>query len=269
MSDEGSRNFHRANRNVLGKRVVHALLIKPALRHAFGGVYAYIDPAALGLRGRPHYPVILCMTHSGWYDGYLAFVLNERVFHRDGYLMMEEVNLARYFFFTWVGVFGIDRDNVRSALASIEYISEVLSEGENKLLCMFPQGTMRHPDLRPLKLYSGVATIARRVGRCAIVPAAVRYDFIMDQAPDAFLRLGPPILVDTEKSPVNSRELTERLTAALTTAADQLHADISAYNRAPYRRLMAGRGSINKIWDNAVKVAGRAKRVLFKSGRLP
>ncbi len=265
MSEEGYHKFHRANRNALGNRLVQTLLIKPALRRAFGGIYAYIDPEVLRQRGRSQYPIILCMTHSGWYDGYIAFVLNERVFHRDGYLMMEEVNLARYFFFTWAGVFGIDRDNARSALASIEYISGILSEGKNKLLCMFPQGTMSHPDLRPLKLYSGVATIARRVGKCAIIPAAVRYDFIMDQAPGAFLRLGPPILVDTEKSPVNSRELTNRLTEALTMAADQLHADISAYNRAPYRRLMAGRGSVNKIWDDAVKMAGRAKNLLFKS----
>jgi chlorobactene lauroyltransferase len=267
MSEEPK--FHRANRNALGNRLVQTVLIKPALRHAFGGIYAYIDPAVLRLRGQPQCPVILCMTHSGWYDGYLAFVLNERLFHREGYLMMEEVNLARYFFFTWAGVFGIDRDNVRSALASIDYISRVLSEGENKLLCMFPQGTMRHPDLRPLKLYSGVATIARRVGRCAIVPAAVRYDFIMDQAPDAFLRLAPPILINAEKSTVNSKELTNRMTDALTTAADQLHADIIAYNRAPYRRLMAGRGSINKLWDDTVQAVGKAKDLIFKSGRLP
>ena len=38
------------------------------------------------------------MTHSGWFDGHIAFILNERVFHYDGYMMMEEVNLARYFF---------------------------------------------------------------------------------------------------------------------------------------------------------------------------
>jgi 1-acyl-sn-glycerol-3-phosphate acyltransferase len=178
--------------------------------------------------------------------------------------MMEEVNLARYFFFTWAGVFGIDRDNVRGALASIEYISGILSAGENKLLGIFPQGTMRHPDLRPLKLYSGVASIARKVGRCAIVPVAVRYDFGMDQAPDAFLRIGPPIMVDGDKSPINSRELTNLLTEALTSAADQLHFDVTAYDRAPYRRLMAGRGSINKMWDKVVRAANKVKKTIFR-----
>jgi 1-acyl-sn-glycerol-3-phosphate acyltransferase len=248
--------FHRARKNALGGWLVQTLLIKPALRRAFGGVYAYVDPAVLAVRRDRACPIVLCMTHSGWYDGYLASLLKERVFHRDGYLMMEEANLARYFFFTWVGVFGIDRDDVRGALASIEYISAILRDGEGKMLCMFPQGTMRHPDRRPLKLYSGVAAIARKVGRCALVPVAVRYDFLMDQAPDAFLRLGAPIMVDARRSPVHARELTGTLTTALTSAADRLHADVRAYNSAPYRRLMSGRGSINKLWDRAVKRLG-------------
>jgi 1-acyl-sn-glycerol-3-phosphate acyltransferase len=252
MSEEPT--FHRANKNALGDRLVQTMLIKPGLKRAFGGVYAYVDPATLAVRKDASCPILLCMTHSGWYDGYLAFLLNQRIFHRDGYLMMEEVNLARYFFFTWAGVFGVDRDNVRSALASIDYISGVLSEGSGKMLCMFPQGAMRHPDLRPLKLYGGVATIARRLGRCAIVPAAIRYDFLMDQAPDAFLRLGPPIMVDVQRSPVNAKELTNTLTQALTAAADRLHAGVSAYDHAQYHRLMSGRGSINKVWDEVVKI---------------
>jgi hypothetical protein len=123
------------------------------------------------------------------------------------------------------------------------------------MLCIFPQGTMRHPDLRPLKLYSGVAAIARKVGRCALVPVAVRYDFLMDQAPDAFLRLGASIMVDAQRSPVHARELTGTLTAALTAAADRLHADVRAYELASYRQLMSGRGSINKLWDRIVKTA--------------
>jgi 1-acyl-sn-glycerol-3-phosphate acyltransferase len=264
MSEEPS--FHRANKNALGNRLVQAVLIKPGLRRAFGGIYVYVDPATLEVRKDAACPIVLCMTHSGWYDGYLAFLLNQNVFHRDGYLMMEEVNLARYFFFTWVGVFGVDRDNVRSALASIGYISGVLSEGEGKMLCMFPQGTMRHPDLRPLKLYSGVATIARRVGRCAIVPAAIRYDFLMEQHPDAFLRLGPPIIVDTQRSPVNAKELTNNLTEALTAAADHLHVDVSAYNHAQYRRLMAGRGSINNLWDEVVRKVRGASQFYKRPG---
>lgn len=253
MSD--GAHFRRASKNPVGGWLVEKLLLTPSLKRAFGGVYAYIDPATLRLRTDKSCPLIFCVTHSGWYDGHIAFVLNDRIFRRDGYLMMEDVNLARYFFFTWLGVFGVDRDNVRNALASIDYISGILREGENKALYMFPQGAMHHPDERPLKLYSGVATIARKVGRCALVPVAIRYDFVMEQAPVAFIHVGQPIAVDADKSPVNAKVLVNLLIDALTADADRLHADVSTYNCQPYRRLMSGRGSSNKIWDNFLRLS--------------
>ena len=256
--------FHKANKNVLGAWVAQTLLVKPALKRAFGGIYVHIEHDALKLRRGVPYPVLVCLTHSGWYDGHIVFLLNDRIFRFDGYMMMEEVNLARYFFFTWMGVFGVDRDNVRNALASIEYICGILREGRNKALFVFPQGTMRHADERPLQLYSGVATIARKLGRCAIVPVAVRYDFRMDQAPEAFLRVGAPIQIDTEKRPVNSKELMIKLTEVLTEEADKLHADVSTYALEGYRRLMSGRGSINKAWDAVIQLWGRARRLVSR-----
>ena len=115
-----------------------------------------------------------------------------------------------------------------------------------------------------MKLYSGFATIARRLGRCAILPVAVRYDFRMDQAPEAFLRVGGTILIDTEQTPVNAKELTNRLTEVLTQEADRLHADVSTYELGSYRRLMSGRGSINKAWDAIMHLWGRAKRLVSR-----
>src|SRR5215211_7783305 len=101
---ETTAKFHKANKNPPGKWVVYTLLLTRGLKRAFGGVYARIDPAALRLRRKAPYPLIFCLTHSGWYDGHIAAILNERVFKHDPYLMMEEPNLARYWFFTWMGV---------------------------------------------------------------------------------------------------------------------------------------------------------------------
>lgn len=253
--------FHRANKNPLGEWVVYNLLLVRGLRHAFGGVYARIDPATLRLRGHAPYPVIFCLTHSGWFDGHLAALLNKRIFGHDAYLMMEEPNLARYWFFTWAGVFGIERDDPRKALASIEYITRILREGRNKTLWMFPQGTMRHPDNRPLKLFGGVANIARRVGRCSIVPVAIRYDFMMDQAPDAYVRMGAPIMF-APQAEGGSRQLTDELREAMEVQADLLHAEISAYDRQGYKRVLSGRGSVNKVWDGVLRSVGRVRRKL-------
>lgn len=259
---EATAKFHKANKNPLGKWLVYTLLLRRGLKKAFGGLYVRVDPAAQKLRRNAPYPLIFCMTHSGWFDGHIAAMLNESIFKHDPYLMMEEPNLARYWFFTWAGVFGIDRDEPRNALASIEYITEELKHKRNSTLWMFPQGTMRHPDERPLKLFGGVANIARRLGRCAVIPVAIRYDFMMEQAPDAYVRIGAPIAFDPARTPINARQFTEQLREAMEAQADLLHAEISAYDKSGYKQILKGRGSINKLWDNVLRLLGTAKRLV-------
>ncbi len=111
-----NRAFHTANKHPVGEWLVGRVLIQGALRRAFGGVYAKVHPAALRLRGQANLPIIFCATHSGWWDGHVAYILNKRVFRRDAYLMMEQAQLARYSFFTWVGAFGIDKHAARNGL---------------------------------------------------------------------------------------------------------------------------------------------------------
>jgi len=259
MAQEAA-SFHKANKNSLGEWVVYRFLLSAGLKRAFSGLYVSIAPSTLRLRHDTADPIIYCMTHSGWFDGHIAAVLNKRVFKHDAYLMMEEPNLARYFFFTWAGVFGIDRDHPRNALASIHYISDILNSGPNKALWMFPQGVMRHPDARPIEVFGGAANIARRVGRCYIVPVAIRYDFTVDQAPGAFVRIGPPILFNASSAIGSAREVTQILGQAMEVEADCLHNDIAAYNTHAYKRLLAGRGSVNKGWDAVVRMAHKVVR---------
>ena len=251
--------FHKANKNALGEWVVYRFLLSAGLKRAFSGLYVSIDPLTLRLRQDTTDPIIFCMTHSGWFDGHIAAVLNKRVFKHDAYLMMEEPNLARYFFFTWSGVFGIDRNHPRNALASIHYISDILKSGPNKALWMFPQGIMRHPDARPIEVFGGAANIARRVGGCHIVPVAIRYDFIADQAPGAFVRIGPAILFNANTTR-DARQMTRMLGEALEVEADRLHSDIAEYDTHAYKRILAGRGSVNKGWDVVVRMARKVVR---------
>ncbi|MFL5731717.1 MAG: lysophospholipid acyltransferase family protein [Chloroflexia bacterium] len=253
------QNFHKANKNRAGDWVVNHLLILPAARRAFGGVYVYVHPAALSLRGKAAVPAIFCATHAGWWDGYLAGIINRNVFKHDGYLMMEEDSLKRYPFFTWTGVFGVDRDHPRKALASIHYSAQLLAGHTGSALWIFPQGTITHPDARPLRLYGGVAAIARRVGRCALVPVALRYEFRMEQAPDAFAHAGPPLVIDAQAERLSSKDITSRLEAAMVGASDALRDDLVSNNLRAYRRILSGRGSSNRIWDGLLRVLGTGR----------
>jgi 1-acyl-sn-glycerol-3-phosphate acyltransferase len=251
--------FHTANKNPLGEWLVTRVLMQPTASRVFHDIHVYADPAALRLSREPELPAIFCATHTSWWDGYMAGLLNRRVFKRDSYLMMEEANLARYWFFTWIGVFGVDRDDPRKATASIEYSSSLLSGEQNRALWIFPQGTITHPDKRPLGVYGGVSHIARRVGRCAIVPVALRYEFRLEQAPDAFARIGSPLLHDPAKERLSSKEATARLDAAMSQNDDRLHADLVEGRLGSYRTILRGRKSVSAVWDNLVGVFNSGK----------
>ena len=255
--------FHPANKNALGYWLLTRLVLR-SLRRAFGGVYLYLHPEARSIKGMAEVPVIYCCTHGGWWDGYLSYIINESTLKRDGYLMMEEVHLATVPFMTWGGVFGIDRHDPRKALASIEYIIDILKTGTGKALCIFPQGTITHPDKRPLGLYGGVGNIVRRLPRCAVLPVAIRYEFLLEQAPDIFIRTGAPLLSDTQQGRLASSAVNAQIEQAMLTVADRLHDDVVEGNLQPYRRVLRGRGSVNRTW---VKVRGMADRVRSLFGR--
>ena len=245
----------------LGEWLVGEGMMRPALRRAFGGVYVSVHPDALRASKQDGLPLIFCATHSGWWDGHMAFILDRQVFHKDPYVMMEERQLSRYPFFTWVGAFGVVKEDARSALASIEYISGVLASESNAALWMFPQGEMAHPDLRPIQVFGGAARIAHHLERCALVPVALRYDFLREQAPVALARVGVPIFAG-KAAPISAKELTRLLRERLTSVADGLRADLYAYPATGlkgYRCILRGRGSVNTNWD---RVRALAKKLI-------
>jgi 1-acyl-sn-glycerol-3-phosphate acyltransferase len=251
--------FHPANKNIIGSWVLTRLLLLPALRRTFRGVYLYLYPQAKELRAEPDVPVIYCSTHTGWWDGYMSYVVNDRTLRRDGYLMMEEVHLAGVPFMTWAGVFGIDRHDPRKALASIEYIVDILTHSPNTALYMFPQGTITHADRRPLGLYGGVGNLARRLGRCAVLPVAVRYEFLLEQAPEVFVRIGAPLRFDMEHERLSSAEVNARVEEAMTATADRLQANIVEGDTRAYRQVLRGRVSVNRRWQAVTERVGRLR----------
>jgi 1-acyl-sn-glycerol-3-phosphate acyltransferase len=121
---------------------------------------------------------------------------------------------------------------------------------------VFPQGTLIPNDRRPLRLYSGLARLAQRVGQVQLVPVAFRYEFLQEQRPDAFASIGPPRLL-TPATPIHPRALTTELTAALTAEVDALHADITAEQFAGFTTILRGKQGIDRIFD---ALASRGRR---------
>jgi 1-acyl-sn-glycerol-3-phosphate acyltransferase len=191
------------------------------------------------LRGRePSVPLVLYANHSSWWDGLLAFQVG-RFCKLDQYAMMEERQLREYPFHRKLGAFGVVRESARDGARSIEYASGLLRK-TSRALWIFPQGKTIQNDARPLVLYNGAARIIERAGEADASPVAIRYEFLDDYRPEAFVRIGAAgrLIADAN---FNAKRLTEFLTKSLTSTLDELRDDIIAGDFAAYEEIVAPR----------------------------
>jgi len=67
-------------------------------------------------------------NHNTWWDALNPLLLNERVIGKRARAMMDEEQLLRYPFFRRLGVFSINRQHPRKALASLDHAVRLLNE---------------------------------------------------------------------------------------------------------------------------------------------
>lgn len=246
-----------AKKSPFWNKVIYATLMKPALHGAFHAVrFQQVQPWPAEM------PVIIYGNHSSWWDAHVPMTANEERWRRDGYVMVEDKQLARYGFFRYAGAFSVNRNDGRSAMQSLAYAVERLTEAPNRMLLIFPQGEILANDARPLKFFAGMGHIVKRVaqaGAVALVPFALRYEFIGEQKPEAFMRVGAPAVVSGQ---VDAKAITAQMEAALTNELDRLRDDVIAYRLDGFETLVAGVWSINRVWD-----AVRGKRQIKEVGR--
>ena len=244
-----------AKKSLFWNKVIYSLLMKPALRGGFHAVhYCQAQPFPSDM------PVLVYGNHSSWWDAHLPMAANEERWHRDGYVMMEDKQLSRYGFFRYCGAFGVSRSDGRSAMQSVAYAVERLTEAPNRLLLVFPQGEIRANDVRPLQFFAGVGHVVKRVAPVtpvALVPFALRYEFIGEQKPEAFISVGAPAVVTGQ---VDAKAITAQMEAALIDELDRLREHVVAYRLDGFETLVAGAWSINRIWD-AVRGRRQIKNV--------
>jgi len=231
-----------ARKNSAFERLFLAYL-KASLRKHFAGVhvggtesFARID------RSRP---LILYGNHSNWWDGLIAFFLSQTVLHVDSYMMMEERQLRRYMFFRRLGAFSVVRESPRQAFESMRYASSLLLK-PNTGVWIYPQGVMVPNDVRPLKFFQGVARLAAMHDDVQLVPVALRYEFLMEQRPEAFALIGESGMPAGKLGPA---ELTAELEKRLTALLDKLRSVVTKGELQGFTRLLSGRASVNTLHD--------------------
>jgi chlorobactene lauroyltransferase len=250
----------RAQKNPLLNKLIYTALIKSGLRNSFFRVnlrQATPSPKP----GGP--PVLLFCNHSAWWDGHLVMALNEERLKRNGYVMVEHTQLVRYQFFRAIGAYSVDRQDARSAIETLTYCTELMTTVPNIMMLIAPQGEILANDIRPLTFFGGVGRVvkevAERVGACAAYPIALRYEFIGEQKPEAFISVGAPLLY-LRGEPISAKKITRDMQTMLTLELDGLRKDVVGYKLDGFETLVDGAWSINRWWD-AVRGKTQIKQV--------
>ena len=125
--------------------------------------------------------VIAAPNHSCWFDGCVDLYLSRTLLRRRTYLMMGEPELRKYKVFSSLGVFS----------PSVRYIVRELQEHRGSIFWIYPQGEML-PARVPLEVREGALLVSEKTG-APVVPVAHRFEFVKDDHPEIFVRIGTPL----------------------------------------------------------------------------
>lgn len=245
-----------AAKNWLGDELLYRLFARRSVRRQFDRVWLQV----LGPLPDPKYsgPLILYLNHSSWWDGYMMYLIHRVVLRGryDVHLLMEEKQLRSYRFFTWSGAFSVNRHDPEDALRAQRYAARLLRARPNRALFIFPQGKIVPNDQRPLVTYPGIARIVALAGEVTLCPVALRYEFLGQQWPHAFIRIGP---AHRPANPQDQAATLAEITSRLTAAVDALRDDVVGQRMDRFAPLLQGRRGIDKTWD-AVRDLLRLRR---------
>lgn len=83
---------------------------------------------------------LLLANHYSWWDGFIVYHLNQRLFRKKAYVMVLDATIKQWGFMRHLGAFSI-KPGSRDMAASLSYAAGILSNPGN-LLLLFPQGRL-------------------------------------------------------------------------------------------------------------------------------
>jgi hypothetical protein len=87
------------------------------------------------------------------------------------------------------------------------------------------------------------------LGEAWCVPVAIRYEFLHEQQPEAWVSIGEPELLSSE-SFSNKQNITEHISIRLTNLMDEVRDEIMHHRVQGYRMVIQGKMSVEKRWDS-------------------
>jgi 1-acyl-sn-glycerol-3-phosphate acyltransferase len=191
-----------AARHVCGFDATFSRYVRWLLRRSFRGIWVCRD-ASFPLDG-----FVAISNHASWWDGLIPYAVQGAIAPDvPFFLMMDESQLRRYWFFRYAGAFSVDAGSPRDSARSIAYAGDRAAGGGG--VWIYPQGRLESRD--PQRLHRGYVHAARRAQKPVVV-VALRLAFLESQRPDAFVDIAPALSVHDANLDARALEtLRERL----------------------------------------------------------
>lgn len=133
-------------------------------------------------------PLLLIGNHFSWWDGFIAYRLNDLFLHKKFHIMMLEEQLESRLFLNKAGAFSIKRGS-RSVVETLSYTSGLLHDADN-MVVVYPQGVITSIHRRPVQFERGTERIiAGASDKLMILFYVALPDWYSEKKPGLYVRV--------------------------------------------------------------------------------
>jgi 1-acyl-sn-glycerol-3-phosphate acyltransferase len=133
-------------------------------------------------------PVLLIGNHFSWWDGFIAYRLNDLFLHKKFHIMMLEEQLENRLFLNKAGAFSIKRGS-RTVVETLSYTSGLLHDADN-MVVVYPQGVITSIHRRPIRFERGTErVIAGASDKLMILFYVALPDWYSEKKPGLYVRV--------------------------------------------------------------------------------
>ena len=126
--------------------------------------------------------ILLLANHFSWWDGFLLYHLNQKLFKKKFHIMVLAETVERVFFMKHLGAFSLRKDS-REMLTTLNYAAELLND-PNNMVVIFPQGKLHSNFTYRINFKKGVERIvAKTTGNFQYVFAATFIENLATKRP--------------------------------------------------------------------------------------
>jgi 1-acyl-sn-glycerol-3-phosphate acyltransferase len=217
------------------------------LKRHFSKVMLLGEIEAPGLR--TGVPLLVCLNHTSWWDLLVGMLLEEQMPARNSYTAMDERQLARYRFFSLLGVIGVDRTCLKGIKEFTRYCTELMGASrQNTALWLTVQGEMVSSRQRPIVFQPGAGWIAREIGTFDVITVAVEYAFWDDRLPVVGVSISAPRQYSTRDG-FSRLEFTTELEKQLESQCNELVEKIEQRDASAFITILSGSQGVQPVYD--------------------